>query len=100
MRNAINHSNVWLNIEFKFSFHFSIPDTIQQFPEDIRPYTPITFDDVIPISAKTCPEDVYNLKGTLRKFLDLYIDEGLKKKEEDFVKDLQMKMREHGPRLA
>lgn len=45
------------------------------FPTDMRPSRAITFDEVIPISAKTSVEDIENLKLKLRNYIDLHADE-------------------------
>lgn len=46
----------------------------QQFPEEFRPEQHVSFDDIIPCSAKTNQASVLHLKERLRMFLDLYQD--------------------------
>lgn len=73
---------------------------MEQVPEEMRPCRVLEFDDIIPISAKTNPADVINLKYELRKFIDLNAADDLAEMEENFVKNLWWKMKESGPRLT
>ncbi|MPC77772.1 hypothetical protein E2C01_072238 [Portunus trituberculatus] len=46
----------------------------QQFPEEFRPEQHVSFDDIIPCSAKTNQASVLHIKERVRMFLDLYQD--------------------------
>lgn len=78
---------------------FFFADTIQQFPEEIRPHKAIQFDDIIPISAKHNPGDIYNLKFVLRKFLDLYMEQELENNENKLAEELKRKIVEQTPKF-
>ncbi|KAK8396063.1 hypothetical protein O3P69_005275 [Scylla paramamosain] len=64
----------------------------QQFPEEFRPEQHVSFDDIIPCSAKTNQASVLHLKERLRMFLDLYQD----LKDQQTAKEGKALQRIHG----
>ncbi|XP_045108237.1 GTP-binding protein 10 homolog [Portunus trituberculatus] len=56
------------------NFLSSASEVSQQFPEEFRPEQHVSFDDIIPCSAKTNQASVLHIKERVRMFLDLYQD--------------------------
>ncbi|XP_065223273.1 GTP-binding protein 10 homolog isoform X2 [Planococcus citri] len=54
---------------------YDLKNAVLECPSEMRPSKIITFDEVLPISAKTSISDVENLKLKLREYLDMYAAE-------------------------
>ena len=80
--------------------YFVILEAASEVPAEIRPNRTLEFDEVIPISAKTNPDDVINLKYELRKFIDLNACDNFEEQEQRFIKSIEWKLKEYGPRMA
>jgi Obg family GTPase CgtA len=74
---------------------------IEQIPEEIRPTKLLSFERVIPISAK-CNTEIDKVKTEIREVIDLVEKRKRHEMEEgDYVHEkLRRKLREHGPKIV
>lgn len=102
MVNKMDCPNAELNLETLLQNLKRMPEVSQQFPEEFRPEQHISFDDVIPCSAKMNPPSILHLKERLRAFLDLChdLEEGREVREEKAITRVRGLLQEGPLRLV
>lgn len=76
-----------------------ILECFQDYPEELRPETPLKFQQILPISAQKRGDDVEELKEKLRIMLDLFYQES-EVDEIAAVRDAKRSQKERAPRLV
>lgn len=72
---------------------------LEECPEEIRPEKLISFERIIPISAK-CNKEIDKVKAQIREILDIAHEKSLEEKDDDFENRIGKKLREHGPKMV
>jgi len=87
--------------EIEASLH-NMQETIQNYPDKVRPTRAVRFDEIIPVSVKTSANDVEKIKKNLRELLDINAasEENYVGKENALLEGLRKVQREYGPRMV
>jgi len=104
IKNQLEHLDGRLLVFFQYCSFKSInvllffSDAILSYPDEIKPSKAIKFDKILKISAKDQPDDVEQVKSTVRQLLD--INEELNNNiENKSLKNIKEQLRERGPVL-
>lgn len=73
---------------------------MENFPEEFRPTQTVTFDHILPISAKTSAKDIAEVKEIIRQYLDIQAESGFEDYEDYAFEMIKKKAKELGSKWA
>lgn len=77
-----------------------LSEFLENFPEEFRPTQTVTFDHILPISAKTSAKDIAEVKEIIRQYLDIQAESGFEDYEDYAFEMIKKKAKELGSKWA